>query len=179
MVVDGGRSVRVREMVPGDADAVLEVYAQGLATGTATFETQVPDWARWDAGHLPSPRPVAVQDPVDGDPGGADLLGWAALSPVSDRCVYGGVAEVSLYVAQRARGRGVGRRLLHELAVRSEERGLWTLQAGILAVNEASVALHLAAGFRVVGRRERLGRLAGRWHDVLLLERRSTVAGTD
>jgi len=176
MVLDGGRPVRVREMVPGDAAAVLEVYAQGLATGTATFETQVPDWPRWDAGHLPAPRPVAVHGPVDAEAG---LLGWAALSPVSDRCVYAGVAEVSLYVAERARGRGVGRRLLGELAVRSEEIGLWTLQAGILAVNEASVTLHRAAGFRLVGRRERLGRLDGRWHDVLLLERRSTVAGQD
>ena len=172
MVLDGDPAVRVREMAPGDAAAVLEVYAQGLATGSATFETQVPDWPRWDAGHLPAPRPVAL-----GPDGG--MLGWAALSPVSDRCVYAGVAEVSLYVAERARGRGVGRLLLHELAVRSEELGLWTLQAGILAVNEASVALHRAAGFRVVGRRERLGRLDGRWHDVLLLERRSAVAGLD
>lgn len=180
MVLDGGRSVRVREMEPGDAAAVLEVYAQGLDTGTATFETQVPDWPRWDAGHLPSPRPVAVDASPDGTlDGAAGLLGWAALSPVSDRCVYAGVAEVSLYVAERARGRGVGRLLLGELAVRSEELGLWTLQAGILAVNEASVALHRTAGFRVVGRRERLGRLDGHWHDVLLLERRSAVAGVD
>ena len=105
------------------------------------------------------------------------VLGWAALSPVSDRCAYGGVAELSVYVAAAARGRGIGSRLLAALVGASEEAGIWTLQAGIFPENEASIAIHLEAGFREVGRRERLGKLGGRWRDVLLLERRSRVAG--
>ena len=169
---DAERAAAVlRPMRAQDGPQVLEVYAQGLATGAASFDTAPPDWSGWDGAHLPQPRLVAVDDRDR-------VLGWAALSPVSDRCAYSGVAEVSVYVAAAARGRGIGRQLLTELARRSEDAGLWTLQAGILDGNAASLAVHQAAGFRVVGRRERLGQLAGRWRDVLLLERRSTVTGT-
>jgi L-amino acid N-acyltransferase YncA len=161
--------VTLRPMTPADAPAVLAIYAEGIATGTATFETEVPSWAAWDAGHLASCRVVAC----DGDV----VLGWAALTPVSGRCVYRGVAEVSVYVGAAARTRGVGRALLDALVGLSEAEGLWTLQAGIFAGNEASLALHRASGFREVGRRERLGALGGVWHDVVLLERRSAVAG--
>lgn len=162
---------RVRAMTPGDGERVLEIYGEGIAAGHATFETEVPSWDEWDRGHLEACRLVAEED--------ERVLGWAALSPVSDRCVYGGVAEVSVYVGEAERGRGVGSGLLRALVKASEDEGLWTLQAGIFPENEASVALHRRCGFRVVGRRERLGRLDGSWRDVLLLERRSDVVGGD
>lgn len=158
-----------RPMAPGDRERVLEIYADGIATGDATFETDAPDWETWERGHLAACRLVAQE--------GGEILGWAALSPVSDRCAYGGVAEVSVYVAAGARGRGVGTGLLKALVECSEEEGFWTLQAGIFPENEASVAVHRACGFRVVGRREKLGKLGERWRDVLLLERRSDVVG--
>jgi phosphinothricin acetyltransferase len=148
------------------------IYAEGIATGTATFTTDIPAWADWDAGHLPACRLVAVDDDQT-------VLGWAALSPVSGRCVYAGVAEVSVYVGAAARGRGVGRALLATLVAESEKNGLWTMQAGIFPQNTASVRLHEAAGFRLVGRRERIGQLRGQWQDTLLLERRSTMVGTE
>ncbi len=148
--------------------AVSRIYDAGLATGVASFETAVPAWEAFDAGHLAGHRLVAVDDH-----GG--VLGWAALSPVSDRCAYGGVAEVSVYVAETARGTGVGRSLLTALAARAEADGIWTLQAGIFPENIASVALHHGCGFRTVGVRERLGRHRGAWRDVLLVERRSEV----
>ena len=162
-------TVRLEPMRDTDWPAVADVYRQGIESGHATFETEVPSPGAWDAGHLKAPRLVARE--------GDRLLGWAALSPVSDRCVYGGVAEVSVYVAGEARGRGIGRRLLEEVVAASEEAGIWTLQAGIFPENEASLAIHRACGFRVVGRRERLGRLAGEWRDVILLERRSAAVG--
>lgn len=152
-----------------DWERVRAIYLEGISTGDATFETDAPAWESWDAGHLRGARLVARS--------GAEVLGWAALSPVSNRCVYGGVAEVSVYVAGTARGRGVGRELLAALVAESEAAGIWTLQAGILPENAASVRLHLACGFRQVGRRERLGKLNGRWRDVLLLERRSDKVG--
>lgn len=144
------------------------IYEAGIATGHATFETRAPEWAAWAAAHLPHSRLVALSEE-----GG--VLGWAALSAVSGRCVYGGVAEVSVYVAATARGRGVGRQLLAALVAESERNGIWTLQAGIFPENTASLALHAAAGFRTVGRRERIGQLRGQWRDTLLLERRSQV----
>jgi L-amino acid N-acyltransferase YncA len=152
-------------------DEVRRIYAQGIATGNATFQTEPPEWEAFDAGHLSLCRWVAEAEGV--------ILGWAALSPVSSRCVYAGVAEVSVYVAEGARGRGVGRRLLGTLIPSSEAAGLWTLQAGIFPENTGSLAIHRELGFREVGRRERLGRLAGRWRDVLLLERRSGTVGGD
>jgi phosphinothricin acetyltransferase len=157
----------IEPLRPEHWDAVSRIYAEGIATRNATFETAPPSWDKWDASHLPELRLVAILD-------GA-VVGWAALAPVSDRCVYGGVAENSIYVAGEARGRGAGRALLSELVRRSEEAGIWTLQTGVFPENEASVRLHEQAGFRVVGVRERLGRLDGEWRDVLLLERRSPV----
>ena len=150
-------------------DAVARIYAQGIATGHATFETEVPSWERWDASHLPDQRLVALRE--------GEVVGWAALSPVSDRCVYGGVAEESVYVAEEARGRGVGQALLEALIERSEAANIWTIQTGIFPENEASVHLHERAGFRIVGTRERLGQHGGVWRDVLLLERRSPTVG--
>jgi len=154
--------------------AVRSIYEQGVAGGQATFQTEAPTWAEWDYSHLPHSRLVAV----DGGYGGnRPVLGWAALSPVSSRCVYGGVAEVSVYVAAEARGRGVGRELLAALVTESEAYGIWTLQAGIFPENTTSISIHLGAGFREVGRRERIGQLHGVWRDTLLLERRSAVVG--
>lgn len=155
----------IKPMTPADWPVVRAIYEEGIATGHATFETNTPDWTAWDAAHLPDCRLVARQD--------GQIIGWAALSPVSSRAVYLGVAEVSVYVAAAARGRGVGRALLTALIAASETAGVWTLQAGIFPENEASVALHLSCGFRVVGRRERLGLHHGVWRDVLLMERRS------
>jgi len=161
--------VGVRPMRVEDWPAVAEVYAEGIAGGDATFETEVPSWAGWDAAHLPDHRLVAE---VDGT-----VVGWTAVSPVSGRCVYAGVVEDSVYVAESARGRGVGRRLLAALVESTENAGIWTIQTGIFPENESSLALHRAAGFRVLGVRQRPGQLRGRWRDVVLLERRSTVAG--
>jgi L-amino acid N-acyltransferase YncA len=152
-----------------DWDDVARIYAEGIATGDATFETEVPDWEGWDAAHMTRHRLAATA--------GGRLVGWAALSPVSERCVYAGVAEVSVYVAADARGHGVGAALLEALIASSEAGGVWTLQAGIFPENGASVRLHEQAGFRVVGRRARLGRLHGAWRDVVLMERRSPVVG--
>mgnify|MGYP004543199889 CR=1 FL=1 len=152
---------------------VRAIYEAGIATGNATFATEAPSWEEWHRGHLAHSRLVAT-DEAD------QVLGWAALSAVSGRCVYGGVAEVSVYVAAAARGRGLGRELLLALITESEAHGMWTLQAGIFPENEPSVRLHEAAGFRLVGRRERIGRMAdGRWRDTLLLERRSAIVGAE
>ena len=162
---------RIDAMRAEDWEAVRRIYAEGIATGNATFEVEPPPWEKWDAAHRGDCRLVAR-----GEDGG-EVLGWAAHSRVSDRCAYGGVAEVSIYVAADARGRGLGRRLLEELIDRSEEAGVWTLQAGVFPENAASIALHRACGFRIVGVRERLGRLGGAWRDVALLERRSRKLG--
>ncbi len=154
-----------------DWERVRTIYLEGIATGHATFETGAPLWEKWDADHLPKARLVARR--------AAGILGWAALCPVSGRCVYAGVAEVSLYVAATARGRGVGRVLLEALIRASEDEGIWTLQAGVFPENAASLAVHRRCGFREVGRRERLGKLRGAWRDVILLERRSPRVGTE
>jgi len=152
-------------MLPGDWEAVREIYAAGIATGNATFELEPPSWEDWDRDHLPEHRLVAR---IEGR-----VAGWAALAPVSDRCVYSGVAEDSVYVAPVFAGHGVGRQLLETLVRASEAAGIWTVQAGILPENGPSLALHRSCGFREVGRRERLGQLAGVWRDVILMERRS------
>jgi L-amino acid N-acyltransferase YncA len=160
----------VSEIVPLRAehwDAVARIYAEGIATGNATFETEVPSWERWDAAHFPGHRLVALRD--------GEVVGWAALSPVSARPVYAGVAEESVYVAGKARGQGIGRALLEALIDSADAAVIWTIQTGIFPENEASVRLHERVGFRVVGVRERLGRHRGLWRDVLLLERRSPV----
>lgn len=157
-------------MQDGDWPEVRRIYAEGIATGNATFETETPSWSTWDAAHRRDCR-LVVRD-------GAGLLGWAAVTPVSGRCVYEGVADLSLYVATASRGRGVGRLLLRALIDESERQGIWTLQAGIFPENEASLRLHRGLGFRDVGRRERIGRMGGVWRDVMLLERRSAAAGS-
>jgi phosphinothricin acetyltransferase len=163
--------IRIEPMRPQDWPAVRGIYLEGIAGGNATFEQTAPEWEKWNAGHLPGARIVARAE--------EDVVGWAALSGVSGRCVYAGVAEVSIYVAERARGRGVGQRLMAQLITGSEAAGIWTLQAGIFPENVASIALHQRAGFRIVGQRERLGQMNGRWRDVVLMERRSAVAGSD
>lgn len=156
-------------MQDGDWNAVRQIYLEGIATGNATFEASAPEWPYWSESHPPEFRLVARD-------AGA-ILGWAALSRVSGRCVYAGVMEVSVYVAAEARSRGVGKSLLQALIERSESRGIWTLQAGIFPENAASIAIHKACGFREVGVRQKLGQLRGVWRDVLLLERRSPLIG--
>lgn len=158
----------VRDLQPADWVPVHAIYLEGIRGGDATFETEPPEWEAWDAAH-PDLRIVAERDGV--------VVGWAALSPASGRCVYRGVAEVSVYVGEEARGVGVGRLLLDELVARSEAAGYWTLTAGIFPENEASLRLHRSCGFREVGVRERLGEMAGIWRDVVFLERRSAVVG--
>ncbi len=163
--------------------AVREIYREGIATGNATFETELPDWEKWDSNHRQNCRLVALEpiadDSVDSliPLGELRVLGWAALSPVSNRRVYSGVAEVSVYVAAAAQGCGVGKSLLKALIEESEVNGIWTLQAGIFPENAASIALHKSCGFREVGARRRVGKLGDTWRDVLLLERRSQVVG--
>ena len=159
--------MKIRELDESDWPAVSSAYADGIATGNATFESDVPMWERWNAAH-PSLRLVAE---IDGD-----VVGWAALSPYSDRHCYRGVAEESVYVAESSRGKGVGRKLLSALIERAEADGYWTLLAGVFPENEASLALHTALGFRVVGRHEGLGERDGVWRDVVLLEYRSTTS---
>ena len=158
-------AVRVRDLVASDWPEVARIFRAGVATRNATFETAVPSWEGWDASHLSDHRLVAEADDA--------VVGWAALSAVSDRCCYRGVAESSVYVAPGFQGRGVGGSLLRRLVRSAERGGIWTLQAGIFPENRSSVALHVRCGFRVVGVRERLGKLDGAWRDVLLLERRS------
>jgi phosphinothricin acetyltransferase len=162
----------IEKMRPDHWPRVRAIYLEGVATGQATFETQAPEWERWDSSHLPFARLVALAD-------GGRVAGWAALGPVSSRKVYEGVAEVSVYVGEGFRGRGLGRALLEALVRESEAAGVWTLQASVFPENAASVALHLVCGFREVGRRERVARLRGVWRDTILLERRSRVVGAD
>ena len=159
----------IRDLRPDDWPAVRAIYEEGIRSGDATFETETPSWDRWDAAHTQL-RLVAERD--------GSVVGWAALSPVSDRCCYGGVGEVSVYVAEEARGAGLGRSLLAELVERSEQAGYWTLSAGVFPENAASVRLHKACGFREVGVREGIGEAGGVWRDVIWLERRSTLVGT-
>lgn len=159
--------VLVRPMTASDWPAVERIYAEGIATRNATFASEPPPWPEFDAGHTPEHRFVAEV--------GGDVVGWVACSPVSSRCVYRGVLELSVYVARSARGRGVGSALLGALVASSEAAGVWTLQTGIFPENTASLALHRRRGFREVGLRERLGEMDGVWRDVLLLERRSSL----
>lgn len=156
-------------MAPDDWDRVRAIYEEGIATSNATFETEAPPWSAWDGSHLPDRRLVAIADDV--------VVGWAALSQVSDRCVYAGVAENSVYVETEARGRGVGRVLLTSLVAGAEAAGIWTIQTGIFPENSASIHLHQSCGFRIVGTRERIGQLDGVWRDTLFLERRSAGVG--
>ena len=152
-------------MKKADWSKVRSIYEEGIATKNATFETDVPEWGEWDEDHLKSCRFIALND--------QHIVGWAALSPVSGRCIYSGVAEVSVYVSLSARGKGIGKLLLSSLIQESEYQNIWTLQAGIFPENQISIVLHKKAGFREVGYREKIGELDGIWRDVILLERRT------
>jgi L-amino acid N-acyltransferase YncA len=157
----------IDHMRPGDWDQVRSIYLEGIRTGYATFETDAPTWEKWDESHLRIGRLVMR----DGD----RVVGWTALSPTSKRSVYRGVAELTVYVAENARGKGIGHALLEAVVEESERNGIWTLQASIFPENTSSVKLHLRSGFREVGRRERIAMLNGVWRDTLLFERRSNV----
>lgn len=162
-------SISIRAMTPDDWPTVAAIYADGIITRRATFETTIPTWEYWDKSHTSDCRLVAERDGV--------VVGWAALSPVSSRAVYKGVADISIYVAPNVRSQGVGKILMDALISDSERHGFWTLQAGILSYNEASLAFHKSCGFREVGKREKIGMLDGVWRDVILMERRSRVVG--
>lgn len=158
-------------MVDSDWKSISRIYAEGIATGFATFETEIPTYETWDSAHMETCRIVAVEN--------ERILGWAALSPVSNRCVYGGVAEVSIYVDKKARGQGIGKLLMKTLIDQSEKDGLWTLQSGIFPENKGSITLHKQMGFRYIGKHERVGKRNGEWKDNVLFERRSKLVGID
>ena len=160
----------IESMQSQDWEAVRRIYIEGIATVNATFEQNAPDWEQWNAAHLKHSRLVAKDN--DGT-----IIGWAALTPVSGRCVYAGVGEVSVYVSEQARGKGLGKLLLQKLIEESEANNIWTLQAGIFPENIASVKLHKSCGFRILGTRERIGQMNSRWRDTVLLERRSNKVG--
>ncbi len=169
--------MRVRPMTQSDGDRVVEIYGLAIKSGHATFQDDPGTWESWDQGHLTECRLVACDD--DGM-----VIGWAGLSGVSNRCVYRGVAEISVYVDPNYQGQGVGRSLLAALISSSEEHGIWSLEAGIFPENKASLALHHALGFETVGLKKRIGRMAygpmaGQWRDVMLLQRRSSMVGVD
>lgn len=172
------RPVRIEPMTAEHASQILAIYQAGIDEGNATFETQAPNWAEFSAARLPGHRFVAIGQGAVGSEAGESgdvVLGWVAISATSSRAVYAGVVEHSVYVHPDARGRGVGRLLLAALIDSTETAGIWTIQSGIFPENTASIALHHAAGFRIVGTRERIGRHGGRWRDILLMERRSTL----
>jgi len=160
-------SSEVRVLRSADWPEVARIFAEGIATGNATFETAVPSWEAWDAAHLGRHRFVAVRE--------GHVCGWVALAPVSARPCYAGVAEVSAYVGEEARGDGIGAQLLAAAIESSERGGIWTLQTGVFPENAASLGLLRCFGFRALGTQERIGRLHGIWRDVVLLERRSEV----
>ena len=149
---------------------VRTIYEQGIASGHATFQTSAPGWEEWDRSHLEACRLIMIDNSV--------VLGWCALTPVSSRSVYAGVAEVSVYVSPDAQGKGIGNRLLQALVKISEQHGIWTLQASIFPENKGSLKIHHHAGFRIVGVRERIGKMNGVWRDTILLEKRSASVGT-
>ena len=164
-----GMKFNIRCMSAQDWPAVSEIYREGIETGNATFEKSIPSWNEWDMAHLTKCRKVAVLND--------EIIAWAALSPVSGRCVYAGVAEVSLYVAAKFRGQGIGTEILGWMIAESENEGIWTLQAGVFPENEASIRMHDKLGFRIVGRREKIGKMNGVWRDTVLLEKRSSKTG--
>lgn len=163
---------KIEEMTKGDWEDVARIYLEGINTGKATFQSEIPSWEAWDNDHIKSCRLVARSR--------GKVLGWAALSPTSSRCVYAGVAEVSIYIGNEYRGQGIGSAILTNLIKLSEENGFWTLQSGIIRENTVSIALHKLCGFREIGIREKVGKMSnGTWHDVVLMERRSKIVGID
>jgi phosphinothricin acetyltransferase len=163
--------IEITQMTEADWPEVARIYAAGIETGHATFETDAPTWEQWDSGHLSSCRLVARDGP--------EIVGWAALSPVSDREVYAGVAEVSVYVDPLRAGEGIGTHLMEGLIDESETNGVWTLQSSVFRENGATLALHFRHGFREVGYRERIARHHGTWRNTVILERRSEVTGSE
>ncbi|GGB58844.1 phosphinothricin N-acetyltransferase [Lentibacillus populi] len=163
--------VLMDKMQETDWQQVRDIYIEGIDTGNATFEKEAPTWEEWDKGHISAGRLVVRE--------GRNVIGWAALSPVSSRCAYAGVAEVSIYLSQNSCGKGIGSKLLKALIEESEANGIWTLQSGIFPENTNSIRLHTKFGFKVVGQRERIGKLNGIWRDVSILERRSRVVGIE
>ncbi|OPJ63971.1 GNAT family N-acetyltransferase [Clostridium oryzae] len=163
---------KIEKMLVRDWEQVARIYLEGISTGKATFQTDVPSWEVWNNSHIKSCRLVARLND--------NILGWVALSPTSSRCVYAGAAEVSIYIETGYRGKGVGIALLTEVIRASEQEGFWTLQSGIIKENTASIALHKKCGFRELGIREKIAKMpTGKWHDVILMERRSKVVGID
>ncbi len=163
--------VSIRSMLPNDWQSVKTIYESGIATGIATFETSPPNWEKWNSEHLLFGRFVATIE--------NEIVGWTSLTSVSSRCVYGGVAEISIYVSENYKGFGIGKQLLRNLITDSEKNNIWTLQAGIFTDNIASVKLHESSGFRIIGYREKIGKLKGNWKDSFMLERRSEIVGLD
>jgi L-amino acid N-acyltransferase YncA len=161
--------ISIVAMQPEHWQQVKIIYEDGIKTSNATFETSAPEWEVWDQAHMQQCRLLAVENNT--------VLGWAALVPVSGRCVYAGVAEVSVYISADARGKGLGKLLLQKLIEESEANNLWTLQAGIFPENIASIKIHQDSGFRIIGKREKIGKMNGIWRDTLLLERRSDKVG--
>ena len=161
----------IRYLKASDWKSVSEIYQQGLDSGNASFETKSPTWELWDSSHLKECRIILQVDD--------EIAGWAALSPVSSRCVYGGVAEVSVYIAEKFQGQKFGAKLLEKLISESEENGIWTLQAGVFPENKASIHILKKLGFRKVGYREKIGQMNAIWRDTILLERRSNIIGMD
>lgn len=161
----------IRDMKPSDWEEVARIYLEGIATGFATFETKAPTYENWDKAHTKECRLIAEND--------GETMGWAALSPVSSRCVYGGVGEVSVYISDKSRGKGVGKLLMRHLIDKSENAGFWTIQSGIFPENMGSIKLHEKMGFRYIGKRERVGKIHGVWKDNLLFEKRSSKVGID
>lgn len=163
--------IEIKKMKPNDWEAVFSIYLEGIATGLATFETTVPNYETWNKAHLTDCRLIATEN--------NEVLGWSALSPVSSRCVYGGVAEISVYISKKSRGLGIGKQLLEQLILESESAGIWSLQSGVFPENIGSIKLHENVGFRYIGKKERIGKLHGIWKDNLLFERRSKKVGID
>lgn len=160
----------IREMLPTDGEKVLEIFQEGIAGGNATFDPSAPTWGSWDQKHFNICRFILEDE-------NEEIVGWAALQPISSRDCFKGVAEVSIYLSNAAQGKGLGSMLLNKLILDSEEHGFWTLQAGIFPENQASIIVHEKWGFRLVGKREKIGQMNDKWRDIVLLERRSKIVG--